>query len=248
MLFVYQLESETLRFHSPCDWEEGTAKRGRECLLSTRDLCRRTWLFPPLTPQSLLSSCPSAQTHHSSYFYSESTRSSQTVVWASERHSGPTVTGSSRSGEKRDRPCDSQGFHHLCGRPAHPFSVVCLILPKPISSPLFAKLTFGFFPLLEPPDRLPYYLAMCSMPHTVPFADTINMPFTLSWITNKNVKWLRTWHGAFTICRMLTFVITTMCGLWRQKSDPTLVAIKTGPIRTWLLAFAVITIVINRDH
>lgn len=59
--------------------------------------------------------------------------------------------------------------------------------------------------------RITFLCAHC------PFADTINMPFTLSWITNKNVKWVRTWHCTFAICRLLTFVTTI--SMWPFKAE-----------------------------
>lgn len=67
-----------------------------------------------------------------------------------------------------------------------------------------------FFLCLSPWDCLLHHLRMCSLSHTRPFADTINTPFILSWITNKNVKWVRTWHLSIAIGSLLTFFITTI--------------------------------------
>ena len=52
-----------------------------------------------------------------------------------------------------------------------------------------------FFLYLSPWDCVQPHLLMGSVSSMRPRAAAINMPFTVSWITDKNVKWVRSWHG-----------------------------------------------------
>ena len=180
--------------HLPCDWEAGSGhvsnKRSRVCV-HILDLCRMPWPFLPQFPTGPLFSCPpSLQTHYCSYFCYESTHSPprqglelgiHAVIWRSSFCPAwmwltprVSIPGACRS--------------------ACPLLMICPSFLSLLAHLSLPGWLWVFFLRLSPWD-----LSAASPSHglsvQLPRAAAINMPFPLSRIPDKNVKWVRTWHG-----------------------------------------------------